>query len=290
MEETKRSAVDRAMSRTEIPAPTRSRRHLALPLAIAATILLLTVCAATAAAATNIEGVWSFNGGQIAVQPEGNGKFEGIVVVPTKFAACTHPVEEKIWTGMTPQADGSYWGFHQWYFESVPCTKNPTLGATAWRVVEESNGSRYLQVCLSEPGKPQPTIPPGRSGIGASYGCVASALTAPLAGSGVGTFKQVVSLPSSKKCLSTRKFLIHIRDTQYDPFKSVVVTLRGHKLAVVHRGSTYIATVNLRNLPRGAFTVKIKGTTVRGNIVSGNRTYHTCAKKALNRSKSKKKH
>jgi hypothetical protein len=268
----------------------RSRRRLSLPLAIVAAIVLLAVCAATSAAASDIEGVWSFNGGQIAVQPEGNGKFEGIVVAPTKFASCTHPVEEKIWTGMTPQPDGSFWGFHQWYFESVPCAKNPNLGATAWRVVEEANGSRYLQVCLSEPGRPQPTIPPSSPGVGASYGCVPSALTAPLVGSGVGTFKHVVSLPNSKKCLSARKFLIHIRDAQYDSFKSVVVTLRGHKLAVVHRGKTYIATVNLRGLSRGGFTVKIKGTTVRGNIVSGSRTYHTCAKKALGKPKSKKKH
>ncbi len=278
------------MPRTETHTPTSPRRRLSLPLAIAATILLLAVSAATAAAATNIEGVWSFNGGEIAVQPEGNGKFEGIVVAPTKFATCTHPVEEKIWTGMTAQSDGSYWGFHQWYFESIPCTKNPTLGATAWRVVEEANGSRYLQVCLSEPGKPQPTIPPGSPGVGATYGCVASALTAPLAGSGVGTFKQVVSLPNSRKCLSARKFLIHIRDAKYDPFKSVVVTLRGHKLAVVHRGSTYIATVNLRGLPRGAFTVKIKGTTVRGNVVSGSRRYHTCAKKKAPKKTKSKKH
>jgi hypothetical protein len=257
----------------------RKRRGPALLLATAATILLLTVGAATAGATSpSIEGVWSFNGGQIAVQPVGNGTFEGIVESPTKFATCTHEVGQHIWTGMTLQPDGSYWGFHQWY-ESAACTNNPTYkGLTAWRVVEETNGSRYLRVCLSEPGKPQPTIPAGTEGSGA-YGCQNSALTAPLASSGVGSFKEVVSLPSATKCLSARKFLIHIQDPKLDHFKTVVVTLRGHKLKVVHHGETYVATVSLKGLPPGAFTIKIKAVTFRGNTLSGSRTYHTCAKK-----------
>jgi hypothetical protein len=267
--------------------PPRPRRRTSLLLAIAATILLLTVGVASAAAITGIEGVWSFNGGQIAIQPEGNGKFEGIVVSPTNFAACTHPVGQKIWKELSAQADGSYWGFHQWY-KTESCTENPILGPTAWRVVEEANGSRYVRVCLSNPGAGQPSIPLGSTGIGASFGCQNSGLTAPLASSGVGSFKQVVSLLSNKKCVSARKFAIHIRDAKYDPFKSVIVTLRAHKLRIAHRGSTYIATVNLKGLPPGAFTIKIKATTFRGHVVSGTRTYHTCTRKPI-RSKPKKR-
>ncbi|HEX5852908.1 MAG TPA: hypothetical protein VFY36_07445 [Solirubrobacteraceae bacterium] len=267
------------MSRTETHTPTRPRRRLSLPLAIAATILLLSVGATSATATSSIEGIWSFNGGQIAVQPAGSGKLVGIVVSPTTFATCTHPVGQEIWTGMTLQSNGSYQGFHQWYFETSACALNPTPGPTAWRVQEEANGSRYLRVCLSAPGGPQPSIPPGSMGTGANYGCQNSALTAPLAKSEVGTFKQVVKLPSARKCLSGRKFQIHVRDTKYDPFKSVIVTLKGHKLKVAHRGSTYTTTVNLKGLTHGAFTIKIKATTVRGHRVSGSRTYHTCAKK-----------
>jgi hypothetical protein len=266
--------------------PPRPRRRRSLPLAIAATILLLTVGVATAMATTNIEGVWSFNGGEIAIQPEGNGKFEGIVVQPTQFATCTHPDGQQIWKEITAQPDGSYWGFHRW-FKTESCVENPELGPTAWRVVEEAGGGHYLLVCLSAPGKSQPTIPPGSSGAGASYGCTKSALIAPLATSGVGSFKQVVTLPANKKCVSGRKFLIHIHDPKYDPFKSIAITLRGHKVKVVHRGSTYIATVNLKGLHPGAFTIKIKATTFRGNHVSGSRTYHTCAKAPKN-SKPKK--
>jgi len=257
-------------------------------IAITATVLLLV--AGSASAASNIEGVWSFNGGQIAIQPEGNGHYVGIVVSPTTFATCTHPVGQEIWKEITAQPDGSFEGFHHWFYETSSCVENPELGLTAWRVVEEPNGSHYLRVCLSTPGGAQPTIPVGSPGVGASYGCLNSNLTAPLAASGVGTFKQVVSgLPKVSKCVSGRKFAIHIRDTKYDPFKSVVVTLRGHKLKVVHHGSTYIATVSLKGLPLGAFSVKIKAITVRGHVVSGTRKYHTCAK-APKKSKPKKLH
>jgi hypothetical protein len=31
-------------------------------------------------------------------------------------------------------------------------------------------------------------------------------------------------------------------------------------------------------LPKGAFTVKIRATTILGHRLSANRTYHTCAK------------
>jgi hypothetical protein len=290
MKEYGRSGVYRAMPRTQNTFP-RPRRRRSLLSAIAATVLLLTVGVATAAATSSIEGVWSFNGGQIAVESAGNGKFKGTVVQPTKFATCTHPDGQEIWKEITPQADGSYWGFHQWYKSNEStgvCVENPILGPTAWRVLEEANGSRTLRVCLSSPGTKQPTIPSaGSPGVGASYGCVSSAMTAPLASSAVGSFKEVVSLPSNKKCVSARHFAIHIRNTKYDPFKTVVVTLRGHKLKVVHRAGTYIATVNLKGLPPGAFTVKVKATTVRGHHVAGSRTYHTCAKKAK-RAKPKK--
>ncbi len=240
--------------------------------------------ASAGASSTGIEGVWSFNGGEIAVQPEGNGKFEGVVVQPTVFASCTHPAGQKIWKEMTPQADGSYWGFHQWY-KTESCVENPILGPTAWRVIGETNGSRYLRVCLSSPGTGQPTIPVGSSGVAATYGCQSSSLTAPLAVSGVGSFKAVVSLPDARKCVSVRRFAIHIRDPRYDPFKKLTVTLRGRKIRTVLHGQTYVATINLRGLPRGAFTIKIKGTTVRGHHVNGSRTYHTCVKKASRKSK-----
>jgi hypothetical protein len=268
----------------------RPRRRPSLLAAIAATILLLTVGVATAVA-TPIEGIWSFGGGQIAIQPEGNGKFEGVVVAPTTFATCVHPDGQKIWKEITPLADGSYQGFHEWFKSTEAgeeCTPNPTLGSTAWRVIEESGGSRYLRVCLSRPGTAQPTIPSGSSGVGATYGCVSSAPIAPLPSkSGTGAFKESLSAPTTTKCLSVRSFQIHLQDPKYDPFKTMVVTIKGKKLKTTRHGAFIVATINLKGFPEGAFKIKIVATTVLGHHLSATRTYHTCAKKAK-KSKPKK--
>jgi hypothetical protein len=282
--------------------PNSPRRRSSL-IAIAATILLLTVGAATALATTSIEGVWSFSGGQIDIQPEpgGTGKLEGIVTTPTKFAACVHPDGEAIWKEMTLQPDGSYWGFHQWFKSTESgegCTPNPVLGPTAWRVIEE-NGVSYLRVCLSSPGTKQATIPPNSLGT-ATYKCYSSGFVAPLpvtsskgtettgttgtttgpAGkSGVSAYVETLSLPSTKQCLSSRYFKIHLQDPKYDPFKTVVITIKGKKIKTVRQGKFIDATINLRGYPTGRFTIKIVATTTLGHRLSGSRTYHTCAKK-----------
>jgi hypothetical protein len=255
-----------------------------LLLVIAAITLTIGVGIADAApgiadAASDIEGVWSFNGGQIAVQSLPNGTFAGTVVAETKFAECTHPVGEQIWTGMSLQPDGSYRGFHQWYFEKSSCAVNPVPGPTAWRVLEAVGGRHYLRVCLSSPGTTQPTIAANGSSSGASFGCINSALTAPLPpASGKAGSKERLALPSAKKCLSLRLFKIHLPDPRYDPFKKVSVAIKRHKVPVARKGKYIVATINLRGLPRGAFTVKIHATTVLGHTLSATRTYHTCVR------------
>ncbi len=282
------------------------RLLLRKPLLIAITALALALGGASVAAgASNIEGVWSFNGGQIAIQPAAGGTFTGTVVIATAFAECVHPVGQQIWTGMTLQPDGSYQGSHQWYLAS--CSLNPTLGPTAWRVLTEPNGSSRLRVCFSHPGTSQPAIAPDGTSSGATYGCADSALTAPLPtapgsnpgsnpGSGSGSTPvtgvagevERLSLPSSKKCLSGRQFKIHLLDPKYDPLKTVTVTLKGHKIKTARKGNYIVATINLRGLPRSAFTIKIHATTVLGHRLSASRTYHTCIRKIVNKPSKKK--
>jgi len=288
----------------------RARRWLAPAIAAA---LLLVIGVASAGAASSIEGVWSFNGGQIAVQGLSNGTFAGTVVDETKFAECVHPVGQQIWTGMSLQPDGSYWGYHQWYFEKT-CAENPDRGRAAWRVLEDTDGSKYLLVCLSTPGasSPQPTIAVNGSSENTNYGCIKSALTAPLpiapksgsssssssssganSGSpstpvsGVQGEIERLSLPSAKKCLSVRLFKIHLLEPRYDPFKTVRVTLKGRKIATKRHGDYVVATIDLKGFKHGTFTVTVDATTVLGHHLSGRRTYHTCAKKAK-RSKPRK--
>jgi hypothetical protein len=267
------------MPRIRIYGPPHSRRRSrSLPLAIVTAALAL-VCAPSASAGSSIEGVWAFDNGQIAIAPAANGTFVGTVVEETKFAECVHPVGQLIWTEMTPQPDGSYWGHHQWYFEGT-CAENPTPGPTAWRVREERDGAEYLRVCFNQPGGSQPTIPASGPEANVTYECVDSALTAPLPGTAAGATGERLSLPGAKRCLSARLFRIHLADPRYDPIKTVLVTIKGHKIATVRRGSYVVATIDLKGLPRGAFTVRIRATTVLGHHLSANRTYHTCVRKA----------
>jgi hypothetical protein len=287
----------------------RRRRRIALPIALVAALLIAVgigvgSAGAISSSSSGIEGVWEFSGGQIAIQHSSGGTFTGTVVVPTKFAECTHPVEQQIWTGMSLQPDGSYWGFHQWYQGYPACNLDPTLGKTAWRLLSGANGTYYLRVCLSRPSDNlQPTIaangapyePSEYAAYHVTYGCFKSELTAPLpttsgttstgtsgtstGKSGVAGSKVELKLPSNKQCLSLRLFKIHLPEPLYDPFKTVSVTLKGRKIATVHKGDYVIATINLRGLPKGAFTITVKATTVLGQHLSDSRTYHTCVKK-----------
>src|SRR5271166_1284619 len=132
------------------------RRFCALSGAVV--MFLALQCSTTQASVSPIEAVWAFNGGEVAVVRQADGAYAGIVDAPTTFARCSHPVGEQMWSRMRLQPDGSYWGLHQWFFESEPCQLNPTLGPSAWRVMTATNGSRYLLVCFSAPGSTQPTI------------------------------------------------------------------------------------------------------------------------------------
>ncbi|HEY2537329.1 MAG TPA: hypothetical protein VGI24_10150 [Solirubrobacteraceae bacterium] len=256
---------------------------------------------ASAGATSSIEGVWSFNGGQVAIQPSSSGTFVGIVVAQTKFAECVHPAGlPPMWEKISLQADGSYWGTHRWYFEGSSCHENPEPGPTVWRVLEEADGAHYLRVCFSSPGTSQPTIaangaPKNPSEYGAyhvTYGCVNSALTAalPTAASVAPRLKRSVTLPrSAGKFFSNRVFRIHLRDPKNDPLKEVVVTLRGHRITVVRHAGVIISAINLKGLPKGTFTVNIHATTVLGHHLSESRTYHTCVKKPKKSKKPGKK-
>lgn len=268
--------------------PFHAMRMRSCSIVIAVATMSLGVSVTHAEAASEIEGVWSFNGGNVAVQSQPGETFVGTVVAPTKFAQCPHPVGEQMWTNIRLQADRSYWGLHQWYFES--CTPNPTPGPTAWRVLGTANGSHFLRVCFSAPGSSQPTIAPNGSSANVTYGCVDSALIAPLptAASAAQVLKRSIALPRAGKCFSHRVFRIHLRDPKNDPLKEVVVRIGRRRIAVVRHAGVIVATINLKGLPKGTFTVRIRATTVLGHHLSNSRAYHTCVEKASHK-KSKRK-
>jgi hypothetical protein len=260
------------------------------PIAIAtvaiAILALSSAGAASAGAASEIEKVWSFHGGEVAVQAAGGGKLEGIVVTPTTFDECSHKAGEHMWTNMMLQPDGSYWGFHQWLFEKS-CAANPVPGPTAWRVLQKSDGARYLLVCFSEPGGPQPTIAPSGATADVTRACEESEPTAPLpvvASSGKShdggeriSLAGAVSLPKTSTCVKRRTLRITLHDPRRDPLEEIVVRLRRRKLADVRGVQRLKRGIVLRGLPSGTYTLEITATTVLGQKLSGKRVYRGCA-------------
>lgn len=244
-------------------------------------VSLLSITATASAQASNpIEGVWSFNGGKVAVEAAGDGSFHGIVVEPTTFSECAHPVGEEVWTEMRQQPDGSYWGLHQWYFEQS-CTPNPERGLTAWRVQTGADGSKSLEVCFSEPGsKSQPKIPATGAPSGSTYGCSNSARISPLTSVKQADAPNYILLPANGLCLTRAKLRIRLRNPSGDPIVSAKVRLRSGKIRrrakLTAKSNGFLAVLNLRGLTKPKFTVRAEVTTALDNVLKRKRTYRLC--------------
>jgi hypothetical protein len=245
-------------------------------------ITLLSLCAAPAAAraAADIEAVWSFNGGQVAVSADPAGTFTGTVIRATRLATCQHSVGEQMWINVRAQPDGSYWGGHQWFSEPS-CDPIAQRGNTAYRVLVRANGARFLRVCFSQPETPdvQPKIAPDGSSTDVNRGCADSDLVAPLP-AGAPKVDSIATLPKQgkRKCLGKRSFTIHLKEPPGDALNTASVFLNGRRVQV-RRGDRITAPIVLRGLPKGRYTVKIVAKTVLGKTISGSRKYRTCAKK-----------
>ncbi len=283
------------------------KRLISLPTTIA-TLALLCAGATPAAAASSIEGVWSFNGGAVDIQGQTNGILTGVVTSPTKFAKCIHPVGEDMWTDMRLQPDGSYWGSHQWFLESSAgqstCEKNETPGPTAWRVLQNSQGETLVRVCFSEPGTSQPTIAPNGSSADVTWGCVDSASIAPLpvisAKGGSQTpeqgevgFRQTVVLPKARLCVKHNTLSIKLHEPKYDPLEEVVIRIDGKRKVDLRGVKQLKKAIVLRHLPNSSYTIKVLAITVLKQRLSGSVKYHACSKGstgiALGRSKTSTK-
>jgi hypothetical protein len=92
------------------------------------------------------------------------------------------------------------------------------------------------------------------------------------------TFNAVVVLPSTRRCVSRRRFRIRLRHPRGARVASAVVRVNGKKVAT-RRGRRITAPVNLRGLPKGRFAVRITVKLADGRTVSGTRRYRTCTPK-----------
>jgi hypothetical protein len=250
-------------------------------LSLFAAALLLTVVASSAQAEAPIEGVWSFNGGEVAVDGNADGSFRGVIVAPTKFSQCFHPVGEEVWSEIRQQPDGSFWGLHQWYFETSECVPNPERGLTAFRVVTGGDGSKSLEVCFSEPGsKSQPKIPPSGNPSGATYGCSNSARISTLPSEKPADAPKYIQLPGNGPCLTRPTLKVRLRNPAGDPIVKAKVFLRSGKIRrrakLAKKTNGFVATLNLRRLTRPKFVVNVSVTTALGHHFKRKRAYRLC--------------
>jgi hypothetical protein len=149
---------------------------------------------------------------------------------------------------------------------------DPTKGTVNFSPAIQPGGSTYFS--LEQPpsaaaiqvGTPATTPPAG-----------APAKPPPLFGkNGI-----VQGLPSNKVCLSKRHFTIHFRRYPGITYVSGFVFVN-RKSVPVKRGSNnqLSALIDLRGLPSGTFPVKITVITSTGSIITGQRSYKTCRRKA----------
>ena len=239
--------------------------------------LALTLAAASPAGAQSadpIEAVWTFSGGQVAVDRQADGSFIGTVIRQTTLATCPHQVGEQMWTEIRAQPDGQYFGRHQ-YLRDADCGP-AERGNTAYRVLRRPDGAEFLRVCFSTPDSPesQPSIAPDGTESGGNDGCRDSELVS--RASAPPRLADIVTLPASRGCASRRRFPIRLREPRGDAIKSAVITLNAKRLRVRRVAGRLTTTVDLRGLPRGRYRVKIVAKTYRGQTIQGSRRYRTC--------------
>jgi hypothetical protein len=257
------------------------RRVARVAVVAAAVAVLGSVPALAQSPRADIEAVWSFSGGQVAVQAAEDGGYTGKVIRQTTFSECPHPVGEVMWLGLRAQPDGQYWGGHQWYTTST-CAPIERRGNTAFRVLARpDDGAKFLRVCFGQPETPevQPSIAADGSSTNVNRGCADSDLVSPLP-EGKPTVEQIATLPKQgkKRCLSRRSFKIRLKEPPGDALESATVFVNG-KQVEVRRGRRLTAPVSLKGLPKGRYTVKIVATTVLGETITGKRRYRTCVKR-----------
>ncbi len=231
---------------------------------------------AVASAAADIEGVWSFNGGQIAVKANADGALTGWVIRPTVFDQCPHVVGERVWTAITPQPDGSYWGKHQW-FNAASCAYIDR-GNTAYRVLTQPNqpDQRLLRVCFSPPENPesQPQIAPDGSDTDTLRYCRDSDLISNLPTTKP-TITAVASLPPARRSCRSSRLRLRLREPQGDALKKVLISVNGRRARSLNaRHATGIQT--LTHVPRRRVKLRITARTVLGRTIKGQRTYRAC--------------
>jgi hypothetical protein len=143
---------------------------------------------------------------------------------------------------------------------TASATPTPTPAATAAPTAPAATGAQV------PPAPPPP--PPADPGAGADP-------TGEVLGA------QLFGLPAARRCVSRRRFTIHIRRPGGTVYRSIAVTVNGRtKLRLKGLNAKKVkAKVSLKGLPAGKVAVKITAVTTTGRKAVSKRTYTTCARK-----------
>jgi hypothetical protein len=102
---------------------------------------------------------------------------------------------------------------------------------------------------------------------------------------------QLFTLPAAtKKCVSRRKFAIHVRRPKGMAYASIFVTVNGRTKVRLKglKAKKVKTTVSLKGLPAGKVTIRITAVTTTGRKAVSTRTYTTCATKKKPKKKRKR--
>jgi hypothetical protein len=89
---------------------------------------------------------------------------------------------------------------------------------------------------------------------------------------------KAISLPSAKRCSSRRSFRIRLRDRRHLKIRRVTVYVNRKRVKKL-TGRHITTRINLRNLPKGTYTVTVRVTPRHGRTLVDVRRYHTCVAK-----------
>jgi hypothetical protein len=99
-----------------------------------------------------------------------------------------------------------------------------------------------------------------------------------VAAAGTPKVSDVVTFPTARSCASRRRFGIRLRVPKGSSVTQATVKVNGRTVAV-RKGARLRSTVDLRNLPKGRFTVAVELKLADGKTVKGTRAYRTCTAK-----------
>ena len=223
-----------------------------------------------------VEGIWSYGGGQIAIERQEDGSFLGTVIRRTTIS-CPNRIGERLWIDIRLQNDGSYWGEHQFFRPEGGCEIVPERGNVAFRIINPA-GQTYLRVCLASPGTDaQPKIAEDGTATDADAGC-RDATFLDLLPKKNAKLNEILRMPKGRNgCIKRKRFGIGLKHPVGDALERATVKLNGQKLKTFVRRNKLKTAIDLRQLRSGRYKLKIVARTVRGNRIKGTKRFRNCS-------------